>query len=180
MLKKEPKIKGKKDIKFKVSTIDSKHNLIVAPNILDRKFCVSESNQAWLSDVTFIKSKYGWLYLSVIIDLFSRKVVGRILSNANDAELILKTLQEAVNKRNPKSGLIFPSDRGSNYCSKKVIDYLEMNHIIRSNSRKGNCWDNSVSESFFSTIKREMAYNIFLDLENAKLHIFCFIDDFYN
>jgi transposase InsO family protein len=179
-LMKELKIKGKKDIKFKVSTTDSNHNLMVAPNILDRKFCVSEPNQAWVSDVTFIRCKYGWLYLCVIIDLFSRKVVGRALSNVNDAELILKTLQRAVNKRNPKSGLIFHSDRGSNYCSKKVIDYLEMNHIIRSNSRKGNCWDNSVSESFFSTIKREMPYNVFHDLENATFHVFSFIDDFYN
>ena len=177
---KELKIKGKQEIKYRITTTDSNHNMSVAPNILEQDFYTGEPNKVWVSDVTFIKSKYGWLYLCVIIDLFSRKVVGRALSNLNDAELILKTLQRAVNKRNPKSGLIFHSDRGSNYCSKKVIDYLEMNHIIRSNSRKGNCWDNSVSESFFSTLKREMPYNVFHDLENASVHVFSFIDQFYN
>ncbi len=106
--------------------------------------------------------------------------MGRALSTTNDSELILKTLQREVNKRNPKSGLIFHSDRGSNYCSKKVIDYLVLNHFIRSNRLKGNSCNNSVSELFFSTLKREMPYNVFHDLENASVHVFSFINQFYN
>ncbi|MCP5501124.1 MAG: IS3 family transposase [Leptospiraceae bacterium] len=173
-------IKGKQEKKFKISTTDSKHNERIARDLVKRNFSPKEKNKIWVSDVTYIKQKESWLYLCVIIDLYSRKVVGWSLSEKNDSELITTTLDKAIRSRRPGRGLIFHTDRGSNYCSRKTRIKLIENKIIRSNSRKGNCWDNAVAESYFSTLKREMEVNVFYDLEDAKKEFFDYIEIFYN
>lgn len=173
-------IKGKQVKKFRVRTTDSEHENRIAPDLVKRNFSPSKKNQVWVSDVTFIASSVGWLYLCVILDLYSRKVVGWTLSDKNDSSLIELTLQKAILSRNPEQGLIFHSDRGSNYCSYSVRRKLIENRIRRSNSRKGNCWDNAVAESFFSTLKREIEFNVFLNRNDAEHTIFDYIDVFYN
>lgn len=173
-------IKGKQDKKFKVQTTDSKHSERIAPDLVKRNFSPTAKNQVWVSDVTFIACSTGWLYLCVILDLYSRKVVGWTLSNKNDSDLIVTTLHKAIINRNPGKGLIFHSDRGSNYCSKAVRLKLIENLTRRSNSRKGNCWDNAVAESFFSSLKREMEFNFFLNHEDARCAISDYIEVFYN
>lgn len=174
------KIKGKQVKKFKISTTDSNHCERIAPDLVQREFKVTKKNQVWVSDVTFIKSFKGWLYLCVILDLYSRKVVGWSISEKNDSQLILNTLNQAVFNRNPAQGLIFHSDRGSNYCARDVRKILILNRMRRSNSRKGNCWDNAVAESFFSTLKRESEFNIFQNKEDASQHLFDYLEIFYN
>ena len=173
-------IKGKQVKKFRVKTTDSEHENRIAPDLVKRNFTPSKKNQVWVSDVTFIASSVGWLYLCVILDLYSRKVVGWTLSDKNDSSLIELTLQKAILSRNPEQGLIFHSDRGSNYCSYSVRQKLIENRIRRSNSRKGNCWDNAVAESFFSTLKREIEFNVFLNRNDAEQTILDYIDVFYN
>jgi transposase InsO family protein len=173
-------IHGKQETKFRIQTTDSNHYERIAPDLIKRNFRPKAKNKIWVSDVTFIGSNEGWLYLCVIIDLYSRKVVGWTLSSKNDANLIENTLEKAIQSRNPERGLIFHSDRGSNYCSAIVRDKLNLNKIRRSNSRKGNCWDNSPSESFFATLKRELEYNFFLNANEAKNTIYEFIELFYN
>lgn len=148
--------------------------------MVQREFKVFTKNQVWVSDVTFIKSFKGWLYLCVILDLYSRKVVGWSISEKNDTQLILNTLERAVINRNPGQGLIFHSDRGSNYCSREIRKKLILYKMRRSNSRKGNCWDNAVAESFFSTLKRENEFNIFQNREDAIHHLFEYLEIFYN
>jgi transposase InsO family protein len=116
----------------------------------------------------------------VILDLYSRKVVSWKLSTRNDSELIVGAITLAIDSRNPSKGLIFHTDRGSNYCSGEVRKILANNRIRRSNSRKGNCWDNAVAESFFATLKREIEFNVFQNLKDAKNNIFDYIEVFYN
>ena len=122
-------IHGKRDKKYRISTTDSKHSKRIAPDLVQRKFKVEAKNQVWVSDVTFIKSCFGWMYLCVILDLYSRKVVGWSVSIRNDSELITRTLALAIVARNPNKGLIFHSDRGSNYCSSDVRIKLANNKI---------------------------------------------------
>ncbi|WP_025182473.1 IS3 family transposase, partial [Leptospira interrogans] len=128
----------------------------------------------------FIRTSFGWSYLCVILDLYSRKTVGWSLSDRNDSQLVCDTILKAVLSRNPRKGLIFHSDRGSNFCSKETRRLLIANGIRRSNSRKGNCWDNAVAESFFSSLKREIEYNTFYNIEEAKHLLFDFIEVYYN
>lgn len=173
-------IKGKQDKKFRISTTDSKHSKRIAPDLVQRKFKVETRDEVWVSDVTFIKCFTGWLYLCVILDLYSRKVVSWKISLKNDSELIVDALNLAIISRNPSKGLIFHTDRGSNYCSNDVRKLLANNKIRRSNSRKGNCWDNAVAESFFATLKREIEFNVFQNLKDAKKNLFDYIEVFYN
>lgn len=173
-------IKGKQDKKFRISTTDSNHSKRIAPDLVQRKFQVQKKDEVWVSDVTFIRCFSGWLYLCVILDLYSRKVVSWKLSMRNDSELVVDAITLAINSRNPSKGLIFHSDRGSNYCSREVRNILAINRIRRSNSRKGNCWDNAVAESFFSTLKREIEFNVFQNLKDAKNNLFDYIELFYN
>jgi putative transposase len=173
-------IQGKQDKKYRISTTDSKHSKRIASDLVQRKFEVKTKDEVWVSDVTFIKCFTGWLYLCVIIDLYSRKVVSWKISSRNDSELIVGAINEAIASRNPSKGLIFHTDRGSNYCSGEVRKILVNNRIRRSNSRKGNCWDNAVAESFFSTLKREIEFNVFQNLKDAKNNIFDYIEVFYN
>ncbi|EPG75261.1 putative IS1236 transposase [Leptospira fainei serovar Hurstbridge str. BUT 6] len=173
-------IRGKQEKSFRAFTTDSKHSGRIAPDLVGRKFKRLRKNEVWVSDVTYLRSSFGWIYLCVILDLYSRKVVGWSIGTKNDSQLICKALSRGYAIRNPPKGLIFHSDRGSNYCSKETRQLLIENKIRRSNSRKGNCWDNAVSESFFSSLKREIRYNYFYKLEDAETTLFDYIEVYYN
>jgi transposase InsO family protein len=143
--------------RFRVVTTDSKHGLPLAPNVLDRKFIVAAPNQAWVGDLTYISTEEGWLFLAVVIDLFSRKVVGWSMRPDMQRELVLDALDMAWLGRNPakQTGLIFHSDRGSQYASDDFTQLLKGHGITPSMSRKGNCWDNACSETLFASLKVE-------------------------
>ena len=144
-------------IKF-VNTTDSKHDLPVAANILNRQFNPVKPNQAWTSDITYIRTRTGWLYLAVVMDLYSRKIIGWAMSPAMPAELVCRALQMAMGHRQPPAGLILHSDRGSQYASHAYQALLNQHGIICSMSRKGNCWDNAVMERFFLNLKMERVW----------------------
>ncbi len=143
--------------RFRVVTSDSKHDLPIAPNVLDRNFKVAAPNQVWVGDLTYIPTAEGWLYLAVVIDLFSRKVVGWSMRSDMQRALVLDALDMAWFGRNPgrQTGLIFHSDRGSQYASDEFRQLLDSNGIVASMSRKGNCWDNACSETLFASLKVE-------------------------
>ena len=173
-------VAAKQKKKFKVTT-DSKHNLPVAQNLLNRQFEVCEPDRVYVSDITYIWTQEGWLYLAVVIDLFSRQVVGWSLKNRMTTSLIMGALRMAIWHRQPGKGLLFHSDRGSQYCSKKFQKMLNNHNMISSMSRKGNCWDNSVAESFFGSLKTERVYwTNYMNRENAKSDIVDYIEMFYN
>jgi len=141
--------------RFHVVTTDSRHHLPVAPNVLGRKFIVAAPNQAWVGDLTYIATDEGWLFLAVVIDLFSRKVVGWSMRPDMQRNLVIDALEMAWLGRNPgqKAGLIFHSDRGSQYASEDLSEVLKEHGITPSMSRKGNCWDNACSETLFGSLK---------------------------
>lgn len=173
-------IKASTKKKFIVTT-DSNHDYPIAPNIVDRNFTVERPNEVWVSDITYIWTHEGWLYLCVILDLFSRLVVGYSMSVNIDTHLVSAALKMALISRNPDDGLIFHSDRGSQYASHDFRDLLENNGIIQSMSRKGNCWDNACAESFFSTLKKEEVYRrSYKTRKDARISIFDYIATFYN
>ena len=164
-----------------VPTTDSKHSEPVAPNLLNRQFSVGRKNQVLVSDITYIPSRVGWLYLTVIIDLFSRMVTGWSLSTSLGHEGALEALHQAVWRRKPPKGTMFHSDRGVQYACKNFRDALFSYGFIQSMSRKGNCWDNAVVESFFRTLKTELIYHIDLADENhARKELFEYIEIYYN
>ncbi len=153
----------------------------VAPNELDRDFTATAVNQKWVTDVTFIRTGEGWLYLASMIDLYNREVVGWAMGESNDTTLTLNALDMALEFRNPPEGLIHHSDRGSNYTAKDYRKALSNRGIQCSMSRKGNCWDNAVSESFFATIKKELIHRFtFSTRREAAAAIFEYIEVFYN
>jgi putative transposase len=143
--------------RFRVTTTDSRHELPVAPNLLNRNFSVSAPNQVWAGDITYIQTDEGWLFLAVVIDLFSRRVVGWSLQPDMRGDLVVDALEMACLQRNPHrmAGLIFHSDRGSQYASQQFRRVLEVSGIKASMSRKGNCWDNACSETLFGSLKVE-------------------------
>lgn len=166
--------------RFKVTT-DSKHTKRIADNLLQRDFTANAPNEAWVTDVTAVWTLVGWVYLAAIIDLFSRRVVGWAMSDSNDTTLALAALDRALLLRNPLPGLIHHSDRGSPYGSDDYIARLDAVGILRSMSRKGDCWDNAVSESLFSTLEFECrGLHAFVDLADAQHVIGKYIDGFYN
>jgi putative transposase len=132
--------------------------LPVADNVLDRKFEVDAPDVAWVTDITYVWTAEGWLYLAAILDLFSRRVVGIAMSERIDRELVLKALRVAIGRRVPNAGLLHHSDRGSQYASIDYQQALNQLGVVCSMSRKGNCWDNAVAESFFDTLKTECVY----------------------
>ena len=172
------RINAHKKRKFKATT-DSKHSLPIAENLLARNFTAKEPDQAWVGDITYIWTTEGWLYLAVIIDLFSRKVVGWSMAEHMRTELVLNALNAALGKRIPaESGLLFHSDRGSQYASHDYLLQAKMNCRM---SRKGNCWDNAVAESFFGTIKTEFIHSTtFSTCAIARTAIAEWIEVFYN
>jgi putative transposase len=164
-----------------VFTTDSRHNLLVAPNLLNRKFDVDRPNTVWVSDITYLWSRAGWLYLTVFIDLFSRRVVGWSLSKDLGHESVLTALQRAIYNRRPGPGLMIHSDQGTQYCCEGFRKAIKTNQFVQSMSRKGNCWDNAVAESFFRALKTEWAYHInLIDIHHAKHELFEYIEVFYN
>ena len=167
--------------KFKATT-DSNHTKPVAPNLLDRQFDVAAPDQAYVGDITYVWTREGWLYLAVLIDLFSRHIVGWSMDQNMKAKLVNDALISALWKRKPGKGLVWHSDRGSQYASESHRALIAIHHgIIQSMSRKGNCWDNSVAESFFKTLKTELVYHCdFATRAEAREAIFEYIEVFYN
>ena len=145
-------VKGKKRF---VLTTDSRHGLPVAENLLNRDFSPTEQDRVWTTDITYIWTLQGWVYLAVVIDLYSRRVVGWHIDRRMETALVSRALMMAINLRNPKTGLMHHSDRGSQYASREYRRLLKQHGMVCSMSRKGNCWDNAPTERFFSSLKRE-------------------------
>ncbi|MDQ7815387.1 MAG: IS3 family transposase, partial [Melioribacteraceae bacterium] len=166
--------------KYKATT-NSSHDKQVAENFLNQKFQSKELNKIWVSDITYIWTKEGWLYLTVILDLFSRRIVGWSTSEKISANFVLAAIRQALLNRTPVEDMIFHSDRGSQYASEDVKSLLRQNKITQSMSRKGNCYDNAVAESFFHTLKVELIYTkTYATRTEAKNDIFEYIEIFYN
>jgi len=179
-LMKAANLKRKTKRKFKVTT-DSKHKLPVAPNLLNRQFQVTQPNRYWTGDITYIPTQRGWLYLATVMDLYSRKIVGWAMDTSMTAKLVNDALTMAIWQRKPRKGLVWHTDRGSQYASKSHRSILKDHHIIQSMSRKGDCWDNAVAESFFGTLKTELVHQRnFANPEQAAQEIFEYIEVFYN
>lgn len=173
-------IKARTKRKYRVTT-ESNHGRKVSPNLLKRDFIADSINRVWVGDITHIWTKEGWLYLSTVIDLCSRRVVGWSLSNRLTKELVISSLTNAIKLRNPLKGMIFHSDRGAQYASEEYRKLLALIGARQSMSRKGNCWDNAVAESFFKTLKIELIYQYnFKSRKEAELKIFEYIEMFYN
>jgi len=164
-----------------ISTTRSKHRFWVAPNRLERVFTASRVNEVWAGDVTFIETRNGWLYLSVLLDLYSRKVVGWSMSNTNNGQLVKDALAMAIEHRQPPPGLIHHTDRGATYAMQSYRALLQRHGMVSSMSRTRDCWDNAVAESFFANLKNELTYwHAFKDQDEARRAIFDYIEIFYN
>lgn len=178
---KEEEIAAKKTKRFVPRTTDSTHDHPVAPNRLDRKFQAKAPNRKWVCDLTYIYTEEGWLYLSVVIDLFSRKVVGWSMSDDMKAPSVAAALQMAIARRKPGVGLLHHSDRGSQYACGFYRQLLANHGIEASMSRSGNCYDNACAESFFSTLKTEEVYrNRYRTRAEARASVFEWIECWYN
>jgi putative transposase len=166
--------------KYKITT-NSNHKKPVFENVLNRQFKVAGPNHAYVSDITYVWTQEGWLYLAVVIDLFSRKVVGWSMSSRMKATLVCDALRMAIWQRKPKPGLIVHSDRGSQYASDVYCQLLSLHGCVGSMSRKGNCWDNSVAESFFGHLKQErVQWQCYQSRWEAQQDILNYIAMFYN
>ena len=166
--------------KFKVTT-NSNHQQPIHDNLLNRDFNALAPNERWVSDITYIHTKEGWLYLAVIMDLYSRKIIGWSMDTRMQESLTLEALRMALFRRKINHGLLLHSDRGSQYAAFSYQKVLYDNHIICSMSRKGNCWDNAAMESFFHTLKTEFIhFENFQTRQEAKTKIFEYIEVFYN
>jgi len=166
--------------KYKVTT-DSEHSLPIYANVLSRDFTTTAINQKWVGDITYISTNEGWLYLAVIIDLYSRAVIGWSMNRRMTKDLVCNALLTALFKRGFPKKVIMHTDRGSQYASKKHQNILAQHRLIGSMSRKGNCWDNAIAESFFHTLKVELVNSAqFATREEAKLSIFEYIEGYYN
>lgn len=166
--------------KFVVTT-DSQHAQPVAENLLDRDFTAARPNQKWLTDITYVPTREGWLYLAAVLDVFSRRIVGWSMSERIDTELVTSALQMATTQRSPQPGLLHHSDRGVQYASDAYQQILSDLGVVCSMSRKGNCWDNAMMESFFGSLKSEWVYGKdYQTQEEAKQDLFKYIEMFYN
>lgn len=179
-LMQEQGLESKARRKFKATT-NSNHSQPVAPNLLDREFELERPDTVYTGDITYIPTDEGWLYLAVLIDLYSRAVVGWSMSERMTAPLVNDALVMAMWKRKPATGLMVHSDRGSQYASKLYQKTIKRNEFVCSMSRRGNCWDNAPSESFFHTLKMELTHHRrYRTREEAKREIFEYIEVFYN
>lgn len=179
-LMRENGIQGRQKRRFRRTT-DSNHTQPIAPNVLRRNFATSAPNEAWVADVTYVATDEGWLYLAVILDLFSRRVVGWAASPTNDRALALTALSSAVRTRRPRPGLVHHSDRGSPYASDDYRDALHASGIVASMSRRADCYDNAVAESFFATLRAELLDHEHLASRSAGVAcLSSYIEDFYN
>jgi len=173
-------ITPKRRKKFKKTT-DSDHNYPIAPNLVERVFAAERLNSLWTSDITYLWTSEGWLYLAVVLDVCSRRIVGWGMGHRLQDELVVRAIRQALAHRQVAEGLIFHSDQGSQFASDACQKLLDDNHIRASMSRKGDCYDNAISESFFGTLKTEFVYaDKFETREEAKLKIFDYIEVFYN
>ena len=173
-------IRAKQRRKF-VATTDSKHDLPVAENVLGRNFSVVEPNRVWTSDITYIPTAEGWLYLAGVLDLCSRTAVGWSMGDSLERQLVMDALEMAYMRRQPGKGLIHHSDRGSQYASDDYRNLLKGYGMQMSMSRKGDCWDNAPMESFFGTLKKELVHHRrYRTREEARRDIFDYIEVFYN
>ena len=173
-------IQARRKRKFRRTT-DSKHDLPIAPNVLERDFEADAPNEAWVTDITYVWTLEGWLYLAAILDLFSRRVVGWATSASLDRGLALDALHMALQGRQPPPGLVHHSDRGCQYASHDYRAVLDAHGIVCSMSRKGDCWDNAVAESFFGSLKAELINDQeFATRAEARSAIFDYIEVFYN
>jgi transposase InsO family protein len=166
--------------KFRLTT-DSRHNHPVWPNILNLNFTVEGPNVIWVSDITYVWTLEGWLYVAVILDLFSRGIVGLAMDKTIADTLIIQAMNQAIFQRRPGKGLILHSDRGSQYAGNDFKAILAQNKFVGSMSKKGDCWDNAVAESFFHTFKVELIHRMrFVTREQAKRMIFEYVMMYYN
>lgn len=176
----EKGLKGRQKCRFKVTT-DSGHEYPKSPNLIGRNFRVMAPNIVWVSDITYIDTDEGWLYLCIVLDLFSRIVVGWSMESHLKAELVITAVTMAVIHRRPSEGLTFHSDQGIQYASDKFREKIDEYKMIQSMSRKGNCWDNACAESFFSTLKLEEVFQRrYQSRDEARKYIFEYIAVFYN
>ena len=167
-------------VKFKHTT-DSNHDLPTAKNLLNRQFAVEKPNAVWVGDITYIQVQEGWLYLATMIDLFNRQVVGWQVSSKIDQALVNDALNAALINRGKPEGVMIHTDRGSQYCAKTFKKIIKDHHLVQSMSRKGNCWDNAVAESFFATFKKRTVHGQTLKTKTQMRHlIFEFIEIYYN
>jgi transposase InsO family protein len=174
-------IRAKTARQFRIRTTDSDHDLPVADNLLDRNFHSSEGNEAWVSDITYIPTQQGWLYLAAVEDLYSRRVVGWAMAEQMDSRLVVDALELAVQRRLPEEGLLSHSDRGSQYASEHYQTLLARHGIVCSMSRLGDCWDNAPMESFFASLKKELVHGAhFASRAEARAALFEYIEVFYN
>ena len=163
------------------ATTNSKHKFPVAPNLLNQDFNIKEPNKVWLSDITYIRTSEGWLYLASVMDLGSRRIKGWAMSDRITQELTLNALDMAITNNPNTNNIIHHSDRGSQYACNEYRKQLKKNGLICSMSRKGNCWDNAPMESFFHTLKTEWAYRFkYKTRKEAKASLFGYIEIFYN
>ena len=180
LLMRKNNLRAKTKKKFKVTT-NSKHTRPVSENLLNQNFKVDEPNKVWVSDITYIWTDEGWLYHAIILDLYSRRVVGWATSHRLKDDLVIEAFEKACLLRNPKPGLIFHSDRGSQYASYEFCKMLLNRKFRSSMSRAGNCYDNACAESFFHTLKTELVYfEHYRTREEAKTSLFEYIEMFYN
>jgi len=179
-LMREASIVSRMRRKFKITT-HSKHSFTKADNLVRQNFSTEKPNRLWVSDITYIWTKEGWLYLAVIIDVFSRLVVGWSLSNQLHHSFVLQAFRQALRKRDVLPGLIFHSDQGVQYACEDVKEQLRKHQIIQSMSGSGNCYDNALAESFFHSLKTEWVYfEKYETKEQASLSVFEYIESFYN
>ena len=180
-LMKEADITVKRPKKRGPVTTDSRHRLSVAPNVLARQFDVAKPDQAWAGDITYIWTAEGWLYLSVLLDLYSRKVVGWAMSEQIDTTLVQGALEMALGRRQPKAGLLHPTDRGSQYASHAYQAWLARHDIVCRMSGQGECLDHAVAERFFGSLKREWTSHCrYATRQEARDDIIAYIEMFYN
>lgn len=173
-------IRSKHRRKFRVTT-QSNHRRPVAPNVLAREFTVAAPNRVWAGDITYVWTAEGWLYLAIVIDLFSRIVVGWSMSTRITDDLTLSAVRMGFRKRRPAAGLLFHSDQGSQYTSNDYRQFMINHQITASMSRRGNCWDNAVSESFFATLEKDLLQGWVPETRSiARAEIFDYIEAFYN
>jgi transposase InsO family protein len=174
-------IRSKTCRKFRVSTTDSNHPHPIAENIVDRHFSPSRKNEIWTTDITYIPTDEGWMYLAVVEDLYTRKIVGWAMSDSMESRLVVDALEMAIQRELPGEDLIAHSDRGVQYASEHYQQLLAKHDITCSMSRKGNCWDNAPMESFFATLKKELVHHEhYRTHAQARQSLFEYIEVFYN
>jgi transposase InsO family protein len=173
-------IKARRKRACKVITTLSKHSLPVAPNTLNRQFWAANPNEKWVGDITYIPTREGWLYLAAVLDIYSRKVVGWAMDKHMEEALVASALKMAATHRQPGEGVLHHTDRGSQYASHNYQQLLRAHDMVGSMSRKGDCYDNAVMESFFSTLKTECVTSVYPSRAQARQSIFEYIEVWYN